>query len=536
MVTTSNHLTFTSPLPRNLLRFHPRRQRNWVSFKLGVVNGESSSSLRLSTLAKKGRKRDADLEGELLEFMENSKNPDSFPTKKDLVEAGRVDLVEAILEKGDWFCFGWDYSVEESERGEENGVLNWGMQVNGSLLNDDDNRILQQSLDGDNGEIGSLGGLDYPPSSSGSVMESEEEQEQEEEKKEGGIEGILSRLDKERRFTFMGGSRDRKSKGRVTKKDEEDDGLRQNSSVAGSERSSKSTSPRSTVDSNDSPLKFNGPIKPDTWRTWSSQRISSSKFEAAEIGEISNNDEATEMTPSQMKSRIQNLELELATVLCLLRNQTNEELNESKENLPGEPHKLSNARKFQQTDLYKLSDTLELPETDFHELSDTREFQQTDLHKLPDTGEFQQIYLHKLSDAGEFQQTEVMNARDQLRSLRAKLAVVSGKMAMTIIEAQKIVKLKQKKINEARKTLSLLRSACIIWPNSASEVLLTGSFDGWTTQRRMERSSSGIFSLSLMLYPGRYEIKFIVDGVWMIDPLRPIVKVDGYENNLLEVF
>ena len=29
------------------------------------------------------------------------------------------------------------------------------------------------------------------------------------------------------------------------------------------------------------------------------------------------------------------------------------------------------------------------------------------------------------------------------------------------------------------------------------------------------------------------QIKFIVDGQWKVDPLRPIVKNNGYENNLL---
>lgn len=141
--------------------------------------------------------------------------------------------------------------------------------------------------------------------------------------------------------------------------------------------------------------------------------------------------------------------------------------------------------------------------------------------------------LQKLSDALEFQENEIMNSQDILRSLRAKLAVVEGKMALAIIDAQKLVEEKQKRIGDAHSTLQLLRSACIVWPNSASEVLLAGSFDGWTTQRKMERSSTGIFSLCLRLYPGRYEIKFIVDGVWRIDPLRPLVHSDGYENNLL---
>lgn len=50
--------------------------------------------------------------------------------------------------------------------------------------------------------------------------------------------------------------------------------------------------------------------------------------------------------------------------------------------------------------------------------------------------------------------------------------------------AQKIVEAKQRRIDGAHKALQLLRSTCIVWPNSGSEVLLAGSFDGWTSQVR----------------------------------------------------
>lgn len=159
---------------------------------------------------------------------------------------------------------------------------------------------------------------------------------------------------------------------------------------------------------------------------------------------------------------------------------------------------------------------------------------------------------------------------------------------------------KQKRIDAAQRALSLLSTAYIVWPSSAAEVFLAGSFDGWATQvglrvlillsaselrtsfpvdsspsfslklspslfvllqRRMEKTSAGIFSLYLKLYPGQYEvgsssyvlgdrlpqaaaslltwtlpqIKFIVDGVWRVDPLRPVVYHSGFENNLLTV-
>lgn len=49
-------------------------------------------------------------------------------------------------------------------------------------------------------------------------------------------------------------------------------------------------------------------------------------------------------------------------------------------------------------------------------------------------------------------------------------------------DVQKIVEEKQKRVNNARRALRLLRTALIVWTNSASEVLLAGSYDGWTTQ------------------------------------------------------
>lgn len=41
--------------------------------------------------------------------------------------------------------------------------------------------------------------------------------------------------------------------------------------------------------------------------------------------------------------------------------------------------------------------------------------------------------LQELSDAWEFQENEIMNSKDKLRSVRAKLAVLEGKMSLAIM-------------------------------------------------------------------------------------------------------
>ncbi|KAH7301051.1 hypothetical protein KP509_23G010100 [Ceratopteris richardii] len=52
---------------------------------------------------------------------------------------------------------------------------------------------------------------------------------------------------------------------------------------------------------------------------------------------------------------------------------------------------------------------------------------------------------------------------------------------------------------------------------------------------KMEKCSAGVFSTTLQLYPGEYEIKFVVDGTWRVDANRPKTFASGHENNVLAV-
>ena len=50
-------------------------------------------------------------------------------------------------------------------------------------------------------------------------------------------------------------------------------------------------------------------------------------------------------------------------------------------------------------------------------------------------------------------------------------------------------------------------------------VYLAGSFNHWSpVNLPMEKNKDGTFSKNLLLGPGRYEYKFITDGIWMNDP------------------
>lgn len=61
-------------------------------------------------LCNAGLEREAEmvLEREIVRFMEMSKRPNEFPSRKELLDGGRTDLADAIVKKGGWMAFGWD--------------------------------------------------------------------------------------------------------------------------------------------------------------------------------------------------------------------------------------------------------------------------------------------------------------------------------------------------------------------------------------------------------------------------------------------
>ncbi|GMH27612.1 hypothetical protein Nepgr_029455 [Nepenthes gracilis] len=490
------------PLHQRLRKQRQRKEGRQNQFLLGF--SDSSGVLRkCRRWESEETERDSELEAEILEFMKNSRNPEKFPSKRELAEAGRMDLVEAIVNKGGWMSMGWDlddgvvsnWEVVEPKRGLVGGQI--GDQIG------DRGRKKVESL-----EVSSITGDSLPAaSSSGRSLEVASQEDT-------GIEGILNRLEKQRSLSFglnlgKNGSTCLSS---CHAEDGQYEGMLNDVDSCYLERSDhlESLNPdEKQVGVNGSISKLDGlrnMFKPQIWRTaafegWASDR----EFEAGEINlnqsrkrsaagssmddiiatvkgakeplEEELNACGKEINRNQIRTRLQHLEAELSSALCLLRSNSSSSPQKVQEHLPDD--------------------------------------------------------LRKLSDSWEFQENEIMHARDELRSIRAKLAVLEGKMTLAIIDAQKLADEKQRKIDDVREALQLLRTTCIVWPNSALEVLLAGSFDGWTTQRKMEKSSTGVFSMFLKLYPGRYEIKFIVDGIWKVDPLRPVVHSDGYENNLL---
>ncbi|GAQ78164.1 hypothetical protein KFL_000090100 [Klebsormidium nitens] len=83
-----------------------------------------------------------------------------------------------------------------------------------------------------------------------------------------------------------------------------------------------------------------------------------------------------------------------------------------------------------------------------------------------------------------------------------------------------------------------LREVPVTWLGVAEDVKLMGSFDGWTRGQHLSPETTGsytLFSSVLQLRPGRYEVKFVVDGKWQLAPSWPVVGEGLSANNLLVV-
>ncbi|WOL08858.1 hypothetical protein Cni_G17611 [Canna indica] len=416
-----------------------------------------------------------DLEVQIYEFMEKSGTPNAFPTREDLIAAGGSDLVESIDVHGGRFAFGWDPDnsvVDDDTDSPQSGKVEIRDQ---DVL--EDSKDFQDQFSDDSCKKGAIADCVIDSEDNDSVASSGmcTKKEVESVGSGGGIEGILGRLEKQRNLYLAIYSWDVKNvpeeTGEFLLLDE--DGMSslwfQFVTTIHMKKNSLFFTAADIVHIEDNKILNHGFLDKDL-------KDPEMHKQTQNPAEANNRTNISDFYKNEIRLRLQQLEVDLASILYLLRSRGNFLVFQGQETTTQE--------------------------------------------------------MNKFSDALEFQETEIINARDKLRSIRARTAVLEGKMALEIIEAKKLMEEKRRRFDSAQNALSLLRTVCILWPNSASEVLLAGSFDGWSSQRMMEKSSSGIFSLHLKLYPGRYELKFLVDGEWKIDPLRPVVH-NGYTNNLL---
>ncbi|KAJ1294121.1 hypothetical protein BS78_01G122000 [Paspalum vaginatum] len=429
--------------------------------------------------ANAGARGQEDLEAAIYDFMCRSDKPGAFPTREELLAAGRADLAAAVASSGSWLSLGWSPAAAEgpAPRSAGGGHPDYPLESGAYHRGD----LAPGSAD-DSGSEREEGEEDEDASPSGRQPVTEETRDI---GFNAGIEGMLTRL-----------QRDRERARPPPRTSSGTEGRSDNGALAGN-----SGGPNHTVtggmhtprvpengsvhgsDSQNGTLGGNSTLwspKNNAWQTWSLDKGGLSDFEAAEVLPIE----------SRKSSRRDELDIAMAqndihrtSNGVAVRDYPSDDVDTERDEIHS---------RLQNLEL-DLSAALKTLRSRFDKV-------------LSDMSNGEATVLHDISDDWEFEETKVMQAQEELRSIRAKIAVLEGKMALEIIERNKIIEDKQRRLDEVEKALSELRTVCIMWASPASEVLLVGSFDGWTSQRKLERSERGMFSLNLRLYPGRYEV------------------------------
>ncbi|MDD3296312.1 MAG: glycogen-binding domain-containing protein [Candidatus Omnitrophica bacterium] len=73
---------------------------------------------------------------------------------------------------------------------------------------------------------------------------------------------------------------------------------------------------------------------------------------------------------------------------------------------------------------------------------------------------------------------------------------------------------------------------------AAGKVMLAGDFNAWkASSTPLRKNRKKVWEKELVLGPGRYEYKFVVDGNWMSDPNNQdrVQNSYGTENSVVEI-
>ncbi|XP_039062910.1 protein PTST homolog 3, chloroplastic-like isoform X1 [Hibiscus syriacus] len=127
---------------------------------------------------------------------------------------------------------------------------------------------------------------------------------------------------------------------------------------------------------------------------------------------------------------------------------------------------------------------------------------------------------------------ELSHLKERIEKEKMALSSLKTKAEMEIQKAQKLVSEKDAELQAAEESLSGLQEVQLEYSGDGEIVEVSGSFNGWHHRIKMDHKPSStienpiksskfkIWSTVLWLYPGVYEIKFIVDGEWKLDPER----------------
>ena len=87
-------------------------------------------------------------------------------------------------------------------------------------------------------------------------------------------------------------------------------------------------------------------------------------------------------------------------------------------------------------------------------------------------------------------------------------------------KSTKKVRAKVDKDGACKPSVSKKRVVLSVKAEPGSTVYLAGSFNDWSAvdKKLVDKKDSGVFTTTVTLEPGIYEYKFVINGIWTLDP------------------
>jgi len=149
------------------------------------------------------------------------------------------------------------------------------------------------------------------------------------------------------------------------------------------------------------------------------------------------------------------------------------------------------------------------------------------------------IYIEcEVEDNGRgFDVEEVLNSGDRmsgfgLKSMRERVEIIGGSFSLHSLFGTGTCIRIAFPVGEGRSIEFVLKMP------KAQQVILMGDFNKWNSKTHpMQKDANGVWRKTVVIFPGRYEYRFLADGEWHNDPRNTLrcPNCFGSENNIIEV-
>lgn len=158
-----------------------------------------------------------------------------------------------------------------------------------------------------------------------------------------------------------------------------------------------------------------------------------------------------------------------------------------------------------------------------------------------------QMELLRIKSALEAREAELASMVMEFDEAKGQFALMRARAVAELNEVQQALTDKETRLNAAEQALANLKQVKVEYWGQGEYIQLGGNFNGWMHHMDMQPDLTSaipqpdgsrgpmMWEIELYLYPGTYQVKFIIDGAWVVDSRRDVIMSGSVQNNIIVV-